>query len=214
MSEASVKLLSRGVETLTDQELLELLLDDGDSERLAGALLSSFEGRLAALGYADIARLRMAAGIGLKRAARIQAAVELGRRVLAARELGPDPIGSSNDVVRIFRPLLTEMKHEECWCLYLNTGNRIVERQRVSQGGVQATVVDHRLVIKRALELLATQIILVHNHPSGAALPSEQDKILTKKIAEAAALFDIRLLDHLIIARGGEYSFRQNGLLH
>lgn len=120
MSEASVKLLSRGVETLTDQELLELLLDDGDSERLAGALLSSFEGRLAALGYADIARLRMAAGIGLKRAARIQAAVELGRRVLAARELGPDPIGSSNDVVRIFRPLLTEMKHEECWCLYLN----------------------------------------------------------------------------------------------
>ena len=138
---------------------------------------------------------------------------ELGRRVLAARELGPDPIGSSNDVVRIFRPLLTEMKHEECWCLYLNTGNRIVERQRVSQGGVQATVVDHRLVIKRALELLATQIILVHNHPSGAALPSEQDKILTKKIAEAAALFDIRLLDHLIIARGGEYSFRQNGLL-
>ena len=134
MSEASVKLLSRGVETLTDQELLELLLDDGDSERLAGALLSSFEGRLAALGYADIARLRMAAGIGLKRAARIQAAVELGRRVLAARELGPDPIGSSNDVVRIFRPLLTEMKHEECWCLYLNTGNRIVERQRVSQG--------------------------------------------------------------------------------
>ena len=91
MSEASVKLLSRGVETLTDQELLELLLDDGDSERLAGALLSSFEGRLAALGYADIARLRMAAGIGLKRAARIQAAVELGRRVLAARELGPDP---------------------------------------------------------------------------------------------------------------------------
>lgn len=124
-----------------------------------------------------------------------------------------DPIGSSNDVVRIFRPLLTEMKHEECWCLYLNTGNRIVERQRVSQGGVQATVVDHRLVIKRALELLATQIILVHNHPSGAALPSEQDKILTKKIAEAAALFDIRLLDHLIIARGGEYSFRQNGLL-
>lgn len=206
MSEASVKLLSRGVETLTDQELLELLLDDGDSERLAGALLSSFEGRLAALGYADIARLRMAAGIGLKRAARIQAAVELGRRVLAARELGPDPIGSSNDVVRIFRPLLTEMKHEECWCLYLNTGNRIVERQRVSQGGVQATVVDHRLVIKRALELLATQIILVHNHPSGAALPSEQDKILTKKIAEAAALFDIRLLDHLIIARGGEYS--------
>lgn len=213
MSEASVKLLSRGVETLTDQVLLELLLDDGDSERLAGALLSSFEGRLAALGYADIARLRMAAGIGLKRAARIQAAVELGRRVLAARELGPDPIGSSNDVVRIFRPLLTEMKHEECWCLYLNTGNRIVERQRVSQGGVQATVVDHRLVIKRALELLATQIILVHNHPSGAALPSEQDKILTKKIAEAAALFDIRLLDHLIIARGGEYSFRQSGLL-
>ena len=140
MSEASVKLLSRGVETLTDQELLELLLDDGDSERLAGALLSSFEGRLAALGYADIARLRMAAGIGLKRAARSSGGLSNWPPGACCQGVGTRSDRSSNDVVRIFRPLLTEMKHEECWCLYLNTGNRIVERQRVSQGGVQATV--------------------------------------------------------------------------
>ena len=105
------------------------------------------------------------------------------------------------------------MKHEECWCLYLNTGNRIVERQRVSQGGVQGTVVDHRLVVKRALELLATQLVLIHNHPSGAAAPSPQDKVLTERVAQAAALFDIRLLDHIIIAREGDFSFLRAGLV-
>ena len=98
--------------------------------------------------------------------------------------------------------------------LYLTSSNRIVERQRVSQGGVQGTVVDHRLIIKRALELLATQLIMVHNHPSGAAEPSPQDKVLTERIARAAALFDIRLLDHLIISREGDFSFLREGLLH
>ena len=91
--------------------------------------------------------------------------------------------------------------------LYLTSSNRLIERQRVSQGGVQATVVDHRLIVKRALELLSTQIIMVHNHPSGAASPSEADKVLTRKVAEAAALFDIRLLDHLIISGSETYSF-------
>ena len=83
----------------------------------------------------------------------------------------------------------------------------------MSQGGVQGTVVDHRLVVKRALELLATQLILVHNHPSGAAEASPQDRALTERVARAAALFDIRLLDHLILAREGDFSFRRAGLL-
>ena len=105
------------------------------------------------------------------------------------------------------------MKHEECWVLYLTSSNRLLERQRVSQGGVQATVVDHRLIIKRALELLSTQIILTHNHPSGAAEPSAADKVLTRKVAEAAALFDIKVLDHVIISSEGEFSFRREGLM-
>ena len=78
---------------------------------------------------------------------------------------------------------------------------------------MQGTVVDHRLIIKRALELLATQLILIHNHPSGAAEASPQDKVLTERSAQAAALFDIRLLDHIIIAREGDFSFLREGLI-
>ena len=111
------------------------------------------------------------------------------------------------------RPQLERLAYEECWAIYLTSSNRVIERQRISQGGVEGTVVDHRLVVKRALELLATKLILVHNHPSGAAEPSEQDRRLTRRIAEAAALFDIRLLDHLVIAREGDFSFRRAGLL-
>lgn len=97
--------------------------------------------------------------------------------------------------------------------MYLTASNRIIERQRVSQGGVTGTVVDHRIVVKRALELLATQLILIHNHPSGTAEASPQDRALTERIARAAALFDIRLLDHIVIARGGDFSFLRAGLL-
>lgn len=110
-------------------------------------------------------------------------------------------------MVALFRPQLETLAYEECWAVYLTSSNRIIERQRISQGGVQGTVVDHRLVVKRALELLATQLVLIHNHPSGAAAPSPQDKVLTERVAQAAALFDIRLLDHIIIAREGDFSF-------
>lgn len=97
--------------------------------------------------------------------------------------------------------------------VYLTASNRIIERQRVSQGGVTGTVVDHRLIVKRALELLATQLILIHNHPSGTPEASGQDKTLTERVARAAELFDIRLLDHIIIAREGDFSFRRKGLI-
>ena len=120
---------------------------------------------------------------------------------------------ASDDVVALFRPQLETLAYEECWAVYLTSSNRIIERQRISQGGVQGTVVDHRLVVKRALELLATQLVLIHNHPSGAAAPSPQDKVLTERVAQAAALFDIRLLDHIIIAREGDFSFLRAGLV-
>lgn len=213
MTQTADKLLSRGAEALTDRELLVLLLDDEGREELSEGLLSSFGGQLSELGHADIARLRMAGGIGLKRASRICAAIELGRRVLSHEAQETETILSSDDVVRMFRPRMEAMAYEECWCLFLTSSNRIVERMRISQGGVQGTVVDHRLIVKRALELLATQIVLIHNHPSGAAEPSGADKTLTEKIAQAAALFDIKLLDHLVIAREGDFSFRRAGLL-
>lgn len=201
---------SRGVGSLSDSELLALLLEDA---QLAEAVLAEVGGSLVRLGAEEAARLRMIGGMGLKRARLLQCAVELGRRVAIARASEADVIATSDDVVRLFRPQLENLPHEECWAVFLTSSNRIVERQRVSQGGVQATVVDHRLIVKRALELLATQLILIHNHPSGAAEASAQDKVLTEKVAQAAALFDIRLLDHLIIAREGDFSFRRAGLL-
>ncbi len=203
-------MLARGAGALSDCELLTLLVGD---DRTAEALLSASGGSLVRLVAEDMARLRMVGGLGLRRAQLLSAAVELGRRVAASRAQEADSIATSDDVVRLFRPQLERLSHEECWAVYLTTSNRILERQRVSQGGVQSTVVDHRLVVKRALELLSTQLILIHNHPSGTAEPSTQDKVLTERIARAAALFDIRLLDHIIISCEGDFSFRRAGLL-
>ena len=183
------KMAARGVDALTDRELLSLLTED---EQSAEALLAAYGGSLARVGSEEAARLRMIGGLGLRRARMLLAAAELGRRITAARAAETDVVSSSDDVVRLFRPQLETLSHEECWAVYLTSSNRIIERQRVSQGGVQGTVVDHRLIIKRALELLATQLILIHNHPSGAAEASPQDKVLTERIAQAAALFDIR----------------------
>ena len=204
------KLSARGVGALTHEELLALLTGD---EGLGERLLAEFGGSLARLGGEEVARLRMACGLGLRRAQRVVAAAELGRRIAAERAEEAAVIKTSEDVVRLFRSRLLPLTHEECWAVYLTSSNRIIEQQRVSQGGVQGTVVDHRLIVKRALELLATQLILIHNHPSGAAEPSVQDKALTQKIAHAAALFDIRLLDHLILSREGDFSFLRAKLI-
>ncbi len=193
------KLTSRGSASLDDTELLTLLLGEGGEQaaarRLAERLLEYYDGALARLGRDPLPRLRMVEGMGQRRAARIAAAAELGRRILQAQAAETTTLVTSDDVIRLFRPELEQLDHEECWAVYLSSSNRIIERQRISQGGVQGTVVDHRLIVKRALELLATQLILVHNHPSGSAEASEPDRMLTARIAQAAALFDIRLLD-------------------
>jgi len=210
------KLMSRGAVSLTDAELLALLVESSDDSRdpLATAeKLLAAGGSLAGLARTDLGRLRMAEGLGLRRAERLILSAELGRRVAASTEQDVECISTDADVVRLMRPIFDPMRHEECWVLYLTSSNRLLERRRVSQGGVQATVVDHRLIVKRALELLSTQIIMIHNHPSGAAEPSAADKTLTEKGRDAAALFDIRLLDHIIISREGEFSFRRMSLL-
>ncbi len=218
MNTLSDKALARGVASLSDEELLSLLLGvecgGGSGRDLSAAVLDACRGSLATLASCDVSRLRMIAGMGLRRAERLKAAVELGRRVAAERSRDVVDIASGDDVERLMRPLVDALPYEECWALYLTSSNRVIERMRVSQGGVQATVVDHRLIVKRALELLSTQIILVHNHPSGAAEASEQDRHLTRRVADACRLFDIKLLDHIVIARSGDsYSFRSHSLL-
>ena len=210
-------LLSRGAESLTDEQLLAVIVaEDTSDERaktLAAELMASSDGSLQRLVDGDTMRLRMVAGLGLRRALRLKAAAELGRRVARAEAMAHDSITSDADVVRIMEPLLGTLQHEECWALYLASSGKVIERQRISQGGVQATVVDSKIVLKRAIELLAVQIVLVHNHPSGSSEPSRQDIELTERIAEGARLLDMRLLDHVIIARGAHYSFRGHNLI-
>lgn len=211
------KMQSRGVEALTNEELVAVIVaEDAADERaiaLARDLVNEAANNIVQLVEGDASRLRMVAGLGLMRALRLKASAEYGRRVAVARSTSHDVVKSDADVVRIMEPMLGGLQHEECWALYLASSGRVLECMRISQGGVQATVVDCKLIIKRALELLAVQLVLVHNHPSGSAEPSEQDKMLTERVSEAARLFDIRLLDHVIIARGGHFSLRGHGMI-
>ena len=217
MKNTTNKLLSRGAESLTQEELLALILaDEGDDERalaLARELMQEVDGRLQRILELDTARLRMVAGLGLRRAVRLKASAEFGRRVALLQAASHDTISSDGDVVRIMEPLLAGLPHEECWALYLASSGKVIERQRISQGGVQSTVVDSKIILKRAIELLAVQIVLVHNHPSGSAEPSRQDIELTERIQQGARLLDMHLLDHVIIAKGAHYSFRGHNLI-
>lgn len=210
------KLRARGAEALSDEELLALMIESADDHRspisIASGLMAEC-GSLAAVAHTPLSRLRMIEGLGLRGAERLQVATELGRRVARMEVRNVECIKSDSDVAQLMRPIFDGMTHEECWVLYLTSSNRLIEHQRVSQGGLQATVVDFRLIVKRALELLATQLILVHNHPSGAAEPSAADKTLTNRVHDAAALFDIKLLDHIIISSEGTFSFRRSGLM-
>ena len=215
MKNALDKLVSRGAAALEDEELVALLVaeNQGDDQArgVARSIIAECGGGVSGIADIDISRLRMMSGIGKLRAARLKAAIELGGRVAQQQVAQCDVIASDADVVRVMRPIVGALQHEECWVLYLASSGRILERMRVSQGGVQATVVDCRLIIKRALELLAVQIVIVHNHPSGSAEPSGQDVALTERVAEAARLFEIRLLDHVIVAQAEHYSFRGHG---
>lgn len=215
MKNALDKLVSRGAAALEDEELVTLLVAenqcDDQARGVARSIIAECGGRVSGIADIDISRLRMMSGIGKLRAARLKAAIELGGRVAQQQVAQRDIIASDADVVRVMRPIIGALQHEECWVLYLASSGRILERMRVSQGGVQATVVDCRLIIKRALELLAVQIVIVHNHPSGSVEPSGQDVALTERVAEAARLFEIRLLDHVIVAQAEHYSFRGHG---
>ena len=163
-------------------------------------------------GY-DLKRLRSTASLGIKRAAVLIAAFELGRRLEVESASKLERISNSEDVEAIFRPLIGSLKHEEFWVLYLNSAGGILDRVKASQGGVSGSVVDHKLIVKRAVELLATAIIVVHNHPSGVTEPSDNDKEITAKLITACSLFDIELLDHVIVTAEESASFRDSKLI-
>ena len=211
------KLLYKGISSLSDAELLAILLGSGSNDKsavdLAREILSIASNNLHRLGKLDVHDLVKLKGIGTAKAINILAALELGRRRKSAEIIEAAKIRSSNDVYTIFNPLLADLTHEEFWLLYLNRSNKILSRHKLSQGGVSGTITDVRLIIKKALELLASSMIICHNHPSGNLDPSEADNRITQKIKEAAACFDINLLDHIIVTDNGYYSYADNGAL-
>jgi DNA repair protein RadC len=197
--------------------LLAILISSGTKDKsavdLGRELLGMANNNLNNLGKLTIADLRKVHGIGPARAVTIAAALELGRRRKLSEVQYVPQIRSSKDVSDIFQPLLSDLLHEEFWILFLNRSNKVINRMKLSQGGISGTVTDVRLVMKKAIECLASGIIVCHNHPSGNLNPSESDNKITQKIKEAGNLMDIQLLDHLIISDKDYYSFADNGLL-
>ena len=211
------RLCSKGSSSLSDAELLAILIGSGTKNAsavdIARELLAMAGNNLSELGRLTVTDIKKLKGIGHARAVTVIAALELGRRRKLAEAIDNPQIKSSADVFNIFQPLMEDLSHEEFWILFLNRANRIINRMKISQGGVSGTVTDVRIILKNAVECLASGIILCHNHPSGNNSPSEADIKITRKIKEAGELMDVQLLDHVIICGKEYYSFADNAML-
>lgn len=212
------KLLLKGISALSDAELLAILIGSGNKNEtaveLSQRILFFVKNNLNSLGKLSINDLiQNFNGIGEAKAITIIAALELGKRRKLSDSEKQQRILLSKDVYNIFQPILGDLRHEESWVLLMNSSNKILKKILASKGGITGTVIDIRLIIKEAIENLATNIVLVHNHPSGSTKPSEEDNIVTKKLKDACNLLDIYLMDHVIICEEDYYSYRDNMLL-
>ena len=212
------KLLSKGVDALSNAELLAIILRSGTKEEsvvdLSQRILQTFENDLNRLGKIS-ANYLMAnfKGIGEAKAIGIIAALELGKRRKTEDFGARKKIICSIDIYNYFYPVLCDLQHEEFWALFLNRSNRVIDRFKVSQGGLSQTVVEGKLIYKEAVSRLASFVILCHNHPSGNYLPSSQDNNITFQIKDGLELLDMHLLDHVIFAEGKYYSYADDGKL-
>ena len=211
------KLLMKGAESLSDSELLAILIVNGTRSKtaidLAKEVLILGKNNLPELGKLTVKELMKIKGIGEAKAITIVAAMEIGRRRQAMNYREKAVMTNSNDVANYLQSLLKDYRHEVFAVLFLNRANKINHFQIVSEGGITGTVADPRIILKKALEEDAVGIILCHNHPSGSLKPSGADQELTRKIKEAAKFFDIKVLDHLIVSDAGFYSFSDEGIL-
>jgi DNA repair protein RadC len=211
------KLILKGKSSLSDAELIAILISTGTKEEsavdLAKRILAGAGNNINALSKYSVKDLKKIKGIGEAKAISIIAALELGRRRKEETIIDKQQIITSKDAYNYFYPLLSEYKHEEFWVLLLNNSSKIISRKKISEGGITGTIVDPRIIFKYAIEELATAVILCHNHPSGSIIPSESDNNITQKIKSIGKLFDIAVLDHIIIGERGYYSFADNDRL-
>lgn len=211
------KLLNIGRQNLSDAELLAIILGSGNRDetavQLAQRILSSHHNDLNVLGKVSVNELKKFKGVGEAKAISIAAAFELGKRRSETEAVVKPKIVTSADAFNLLSGKLSDLRHEEFWIILLNRAHTLITAQCISKGGVSSTVVDARLILKPAIEHLASGIILGHNHPSGQLKPSEQDITITKKLKESARLMDISILDHIIIGDQKYLSFADEGLL-
>ncbi len=211
------KLLLKGNHALSDAELLAILIGSGSRNEsaveLSKRILAACQNNLNQLTRFSISDLRKFKGIGVAKAITIVAALELGKRRRLEKAMELPIITSSQSVNEILQPMIGDLHYEEFWILYLNQSNKVIDRWLASKGGITSTLVDVRLVLKKALEVGAVSIILSHNHPSGKREPSISDRELTEKVKDAAQTLDIKVLDHIIIADQKYFSFADEGLI-
>lgn len=211
------KLLSKGKSALSNAELIAILLGSGSRHEsavgLAKRMLNFTQNNLNAFSKLTVDDLMKFKGVGEAKAVSIITALELAKRCRLEDALQQDIINSSKAAFEIMHPFLGELPHEEFWIIYLNNANKVLHKMQLSKGGLTGTLVDTRMIFKKAVELLATGIILCHNHPSGKLNPSEADKQLTQKVKQAGDALDIKVLDHLIITEKKYFSFADNNLL-
>jgi len=211
------KLLEKGRRSLTDAELLAILIGSGSRDETSVALckrlLADLKNDLTTLSQMEIGNLCRYKGIGQAKAITIIAAMELGRRRKEIVQKSNPLLNSSKRVYEYFKAQLQDLAHEEFWVLYLTKGCKVLDKQLIGKGGNDFTPVDVRSVLRNALISGACSIILIHNHPSGTLKPSKADEHLTNKIVNGASMMDIHVNDHLIFADNGYFSFRDEGLL-
>lgn len=211
------KMLLKGVNALSDAELLAILIGSGSRSQNAVELcrhvLCDAHQSLHELGRKSVAELKYYRGIGEAKAITIVAALELGRRRQMSDLRQRPKVSSSRDAFNAIAPLIADLNHEQFWVLLLNQAGEIMERRMVSSGGMTSTIVDPRHFFRIALEGKATSVIAAHNHPSGRLEASAADISLTQKLVQAGKLLDLPLLDHLIVSEKGYFSFADEGKL-
>lgn len=210
------KMQQRGVASLTNAELLAILIASGTREKsaldLARDVLQLAHNDLRELGRLTLPELQKIKGIGEARAITICAAMELGRRRQVTEGTERVTISKSKDAAAIFMPLLQDLNYEAFCVLYLNNAGKLIKHEMESAGGITETVADTRLILKKALLHEAVSIVVAHNHPSGSREISRSDKMLTEKLHNAAAAMEIKLLDHIIIVGNDYISLRDEGV--
>lgn len=212
------KMLAKGPEALSNAELFAILIGSGTTKKsaleLAREMLENADNSLKKLSTLTIHEIKKIHGIGPAKAVTVAAALEIARRREGESIDIEELVLSSRDAQKALLPMLCDKQHEEFCIMGLNRRNKIIFKERISMGSMVATQVDIRKIIKMALDTRSLSLILGHNHPSGNLNPSDSDINLTRQIYEASALFDIRLLDHIIISQDSYYSFMDEGILN